>query len=106
MNIKNIQHGSIDLLLNKVEAKPAARQSERVIEAVTAPRQGDRISLSEEAKVRTVALNAASQAPDVRKDKLNAIRERVAAGEYVVDSRTIAQRLLEEDTQLSKTLQE
>ncbi len=106
MNIKNIQHGSIDLLLNKVEAKPAARQSERAIEAYNAPRQGDRISLSEEAKVRTVTLNAANQAPDVRKAKLNAIRERVAAGEYAVDSRTIAQRLLEEESQLRQTLQE
>ena len=72
-------------------------------EAAQAGRQpaGDRISLSPEAMLRTAAHSAATQAPDVRQEKVDAIKERIAAGEYSVDSKKIAEKLLADESALA-----
>lgn len=58
---------------------------------------GDRISLSNEAKLRTEAYQSAMSASDVRQEKVDALKEKVAAGEYEVDSRQVAKKLLEDE---------
>lgn len=58
---------------------------------------GDRISLSPEAKLRTEAFSTATNAADVRADKVAAIRSRVESGEYQIDSKAIAAKLLQEE---------
>ena len=72
-------------------------------EAVKTAQQpaGDRISLSPEAMLRTAAHSAATQAPDVRQEKVDAIKERIAAGEYTVDSKKIAEKLLGDESALA-----
>lgn len=57
---------------------------------------GDKVSLSNEAKLRTEAYLEANRAPEVRQEKVDALKAKIEAGEYTIDSRHIAQRLLEE----------
>ena len=59
--------------------------------------QGDRISLSPEAKLRTEAFTAAMAAPEVRQAKVNAIKAQVDSGEYQPDSKKIAAKMLQEE---------
>lgn len=60
-------------------------------------RKGDTVTLSSGAKLRAEADAAAASAPDIRQDKIDAIKARIEAGEYSVDSRRIASRLLAEE---------
>ncbi|EGY24805.1 MAG TPA: flagellar biosynthesis anti-sigma factor FlgM [Desulfovibrio sp.] len=62
--------------------------------------QGDRVSLSDEAKLRTEAYSAALAAPDVRQEKVDALKSKVESGEYQVDSRAVAEKLLKEEQDL------
>lgn len=73
---------------------------------VQAPAQplGDRVSLSPEAKLLQEAHAAATNAPDVRSDKVAALKSQVEAGTYSVDSKTVAQKLLKSETELFGTL--
>ncbi len=83
----------------------AEKDGRKEAAATQAPAKGDRISLSPEALLRTAAHSAATQAPDVRREKVDAIKERVAAGEYTVDSRKIATKLLADENALAGSLQ-
>lgn len=58
---------------------------------------GDRTGISEEAKLLSEAFKAASGAPDVRRDKVEEIKARIAAGNYVVDAQKIAQGVIRDD---------
>lgn len=58
---------------------------------------GDRVSLSPEAKLRTEALTTAMNTPEVRQAKVDAIKARVESGEYTVDSKAVAAKLLREE---------
>ena len=62
--------------------------------------EGDRVNLSDEAKLRTEAFGAASAAPEVRSDKVAAIKAQVASGEYRIDTRKIAENMVKEDLEL------
>jgi len=58
---------------------------------------GDRVSLSPEAKLRTEAYTSAMNAPDIRAEKVAEIKARVQSGEYFVDSKAVAAKLLAEE---------
>jgi negative regulator of flagellin synthesis FlgM len=58
---------------------------------------GDRVSLSPEGKLRTEAFTSAMGAPDVRAEKVAALKARVQSGEYEIDSKAIAAKLLREE---------
>ncbi len=72
--------------------------------AKAAPAAGDRISLSPEALLRTAAHSAVTQAPDVRREKVDAIKEKVVSGQYTVDSKNIAAKLLADEGALAKSI--
>lgn len=61
---------------------------------------GDRVSVSNEARLRTEAYSAALSAPEVRQEKVNEIKARVDSGEYQVDSRKVAEKLITEEAEL------
>ncbi|CAK7049235.1 MAG: hypothetical protein DELT_00965 [Desulfovibrio sp.] len=65
--------------------------------AAPAGETGDRVSLSPEAKLRTEAYTTAMNAPDVRQEKIDALKAQVASGEYQPDSKAIASKLLAEE---------
>lgn len=62
----------------------------------------DRIALSE--TTRSLASSKADASPEIRADKVNAVREAIARGEYQVDSGRIAERLIMESSLLLETL--
>lgn len=96
MEIKNslTQLDTYRAQLDKTEKDAAARSAK---ETNNAPAKGDRVSLSPEAKLRTEAYSAAMNAPEVRQAKVDAIKSRVDSGEYQVDSRKVAEKLLQEE---------
>ena len=73
-------------------------------ELAQAAKQGagstDKVSLSNEGRLRTEAFYAASNAPEIREAKVEAIREKMANGSYQIDSKKIAARLIAEEPEL------
>lgn len=56
----------------------------------------DKIDISDKGKEIVELMASINQLPDVRNDKVKAIREAIESGKYHVDSLKIAQKLLEE----------
>ncbi len=84
--------------LKKSEAlKPGAQQTQANAQAGG---KGDTVTLSPEAMLRTSIHTAAQNAPDVRQEKVNAIKQDVANGTYKVDSRKIAAKMLKENAEV------
>lgn len=73
-----------------------------------APRKGrpgsssrsDSVRISREGRLFTRALREAQESPEVRRARVNEIREQVEAGTYVIDSRKTAAKIIEEDLDL------
>lgn len=59
--------------------------------------KGDTVSVSQDALLLTEARRAAQNAPDVRSDKVEALRVQVANGTYTPDSSRIAAGLIREE---------
>jgi negative regulator of flagellin synthesis FlgM len=57
----------------------------------------DRISISDEARLKMSMLKAAQEGSEVRPDKIADVKARIEAGEYAVDSRDIAAGLLRQE---------
>lgn len=110
MEIKNSLLRNLDPYRNKIDSKEAAasggagRSKGSAAQGQASAAQGDRVSLSSSALLHTTAHAAASGAPDVRREKVDALKERVASGEYTVDSRKVAEKLLESEALLAGTL--
>ena len=99
MEIKNTLQKLADPYRTQIENTP--REGRANTQAAEAQPKGDRVSLSPEALLRTEAYSAAMNAPDVRAAKVNDIKERVASGEYKVDAKNIAAKLLQSETDLA-----
>ena len=61
---------------------------------------GDRSTVSDEARLHAEAFSTAMSAPESRAEKVAAIKARVENGEYAIDARQIALKLLSEDAEL------
>lgn len=103
MEIKNVLNGlnpyEQSAKLEKAEGQQV--KSKRDSTATSANTQGDRVRFSDEALLRTEAFQSASSTSDVRQDKVAEIKARIAAGEYQVDSRKIAENLIRDEIDLS-----
>lgn len=71
--------------------------SQRQAQAAPPQSQTDTAHFSAEARLLAEARSTAASAPDVREDKVNALRTQVQAGTYQPDSTAIARNLLQED---------
>ena len=56
----------------------------------------DRISLSGKAKEINELKRLISEMPDIRADRVDALRKAIDSGDYNIDAKKIAQRMLEE----------
>jgi len=84
--------------LNNATQTGQAQAAGRNAAGAPAPRaEGDRVSFSPEAKLRTETFSAAMSAPDIRADKVAALKAQVESGQYAVDSKAIAAKLLQEE---------
>jgi len=59
-------------------------------------RQPDGVSISDTARSLAAARKAVADAPDVREDRVSALKAAIADGTYTVDSRNLASKLLED----------
>jgi negative regulator of flagellin synthesis FlgM len=59
-----------------------------------AARQPDAVTISDKARSMVAANKAVSDAPDVREDRVAALKAAIAAGTYSVDSRQLASKLV------------
>lgn len=60
----------------------------------------DDTALAHESRLLNEALNVAWNTPDVRQDRIDAIRAQIEAGTYEIDSQKIAESLLRENPAL------
>ncbi|MDR2124875.1 MAG: flagellar biosynthesis anti-sigma factor FlgM [Desulfovibrio sp.] len=110
MEIKNsLLHNADPYRLDRDRAARAAQtahiQEKRGGEGEAANRgEGDRVSLSPAALLHTVAHAEAGKAPDIRREKVEALKAGVESGSYVPDSRKIAAGLLKDEAFLAGTL--
>ncbi len=59
--------------------------------------KGDSVKLSDDAKMMAQARGVASETPDVRAEKVAALREQVQNGTYKIDNERVAEGILKED---------
>lgn len=89
--MKIFNNGNIDKIMQayrKQEVKKEASNSTRL-------NKNDELSLSNTAKDYQVAMNAIRNIPDIRKEKVEAIKEQIKSGTYVIDSGKIAEKILD-----------
>ncbi len=60
----------------------------------------DTVNISDEALLRTDALQTATSTSDIRREKVEAIKAQIANGEYTIDTRKIATNLVRDDMAL------
>ncbi len=60
------------------------------------PREGSSVEISDDARLMNKASELVSATPDVRRDKVDALKASIQNGSYRVDSGAIADRILEE----------
>lgn len=99
MEIKNLLTG-VDQYKAKMDKARQADKAKRGDASGAEAATGDTISLSNEAKLRTEAHRAATNAPDVRQEKVDALKAQVDSGAYTVDSRQVAEKLVKEELDL------
>ena len=105
MEIKNTLLKQVDPYRTTIDSKKdAAGRARNSGETSSTAAQGDRVSLSPSALMHTTAHAAAAKAPEIRQEKVDGIKERLANGEYTIDSKHIAKKLLENDALLAGTL--
>ena len=88
------------MAISKVSAQEqlralAALRSNAATASTTAAttRQPDAVSISDAARSMASARAAVSAAPDVREDRISALKAAIADGSYTVDSRTLARSM-------------
>ena len=72
--------------VNSPEGQPAEANGE--------VRQKDKVSLSKASKDMQLAKEAVSSAPDIRPEKVNPIKQKIAEGKYDVNAEAVAERMI------------
>jgi len=98
MPIKGIGQGSpYEQIRIQQEQERSKNGAENVKSSTVA---NDGVTVSEDARLRSVAYKTAAGAEGVREDKVAALKAMVDSGEYQVDSRDVARRMVEEDLEI------
>ncbi len=83
--------------LQKTQKRQAAASKGKEIS-----KEKDTISLSSEAKLLAAGLQEAQKAPDIRREKVDALKQQIAANNYMPDTRAIATKIVDEQMELWK----
>ncbi len=62
--------------------------------------QGDKVSLSSEGKLHIEGYREAMQSTDIREEKVASIKAAIAAGNYKIDSKDIAKKMLNSELEI------
>jgi negative regulator of flagellin synthesis FlgM len=96
MDIKTISGGANPYVQSRV-GKTEGSDASAKAKATSQTTAGDRVSVSSDAKLVAEAAKAAEAAPDVRTDKVEALRAQVQAGTYTPNSQLIAQKMVQSE---------
>jgi flagellar biosynthesis anti-sigma factor FlgM len=80
----------------KIYGKEGTSTSIDKVKAPSAAAKTDELSLSNTGRVMQKAMLAAKQSPDIRWDKVNQLKEKLAADTLEVSDQEIAEKILEE----------
>ncbi|BBD06812.1 flagellar biosynthesis anti-sigma factor FlgM [Desulfovibrio ferrophilus] len=84
-----------------IQKQQEAEAAENGAKGVKNPaRSGDNISVSEDARLLSIAMKTANETPDTRTDKVAELKAQVQGGTYSANGRTIAERLVAEELDL------
>jgi negative regulator of flagellin synthesis FlgM len=101
MVIKNILGEITPYTNKKVENQRTADPQRRGQESARATGESaDRVVLSSEARLRGAALQAANDAPDVRRKKVDDLKQQIREGTYKPDLKKAAANLIRDDLNL------
>ncbi len=106
MEIKNTLNGVADSYGTKLNSinKDKVEAGSKEGQIVQPGRSGDRISLSNEAKLRLAAQQTITNTPDTRAEQVAALKASVNDGTYTVDAKELAKKLLVFEKELAKSL--
>ena len=99
MEIKSSMQKLVDPYTQQVQ-KQSVQKPEAQSQAGQAQSTGDRVSVSHEARMLTEAYAAATNAPEIRQDKVATLKAQIANGTYAPNSRAIAEKLLQNELPL------
>jgi negative regulator of flagellin synthesis FlgM len=97
MKVTNNPAGNAQLI-ESTRAAEKAKGTDKAAEGgrKAAVASGSEVTISERAQLMNQASEAAKGAPDVRREKVDALKAQILGGTYKIDSETIAERLLQE----------
>lgn len=101
MEIKNTLTGLNPYERTKLDKAEGDKARQKRDTGATQSSKGDHVEFSDEASLRAEAFKVASNTSDVRSDKVEMLKAKIAAGEYEVDSRKIAENLIRDDLDLN-----
>ncbi len=101
MAIKGVGNGQTPY--DGIKIQREAERGEDGVRGVknSAPRR-DEVSVSEDARLLNVAMDAMRNTPDTRADKVARLKAMVQGGTYEADATDIARRMVAEDAELLK----
>ncbi len=102
MEIKNTSLGTYRSQMERPNSEFRIREAGTMHKgsAPASVTHGDRVSVSRDGMLRTEAFSVAMSAADIRQEKVDAIKEQLASGQYRIDSRHIATRLVQSEMAL------
>ncbi len=101
MVIKNIVGEMNPYANKKVEGQRPVEAQQKAQEAVkTSGEVADRVVLSSEARLRGAALQTANETPDVRREKVDKLKQQVKDGTYKPNLQKAAANLIRDDLDL------
>jgi len=101
MVIKSIVGDQHPYANKKVDAKRSANQAQKTQgSSQESGSNADRVVLSSEARLRGAALQTAKDAPDVRQEKVDRLKQQVKDGTYKPDVKKAAANLIRDDLEL------
>lgn len=78
---------------DRISQSHGSRRSNKSAEIDT---KGTKTEISPRAREFAQAKDVASKAPDVREDRVEELKQRIAEGKYNIDSKSIAERMVDE----------
>lgn len=101
MAIKGVGNGNTPYDQLKIQQQQEAEAAENGAKGVkNSAGAGDNISVSEDARLLSIAMKTANETPDTQADKIAELKAQVQSGTYNANGRTIAERLVAEELDL------
>lgn len=85
-------------LIDSARAAEKTKGSEKALESgrKAATAAGSQVTISERAQLMNQASEVARSTPDVRREKVDALKAQILGGTYKIDAETIAEKLLQD----------